>query len=167
MTEQTIDQSGRRTSEGQNVDVQILVDYLRDQSGEVTYAALSDVLGRDVRNGAWTVLASARRALQREGIVYGTIRKVGIKRLDDEEIVGTGRDALKKTRRASRRALNRLACADYDKLTNEGRIKHNTYVSMLGALNAITKEPQIRKIEAGVEDAQAKLPLAKTLEAFK
>lgn len=168
MTEHnTIDETGKRSDAGQNIDIQILSDFLRKQAGEVSYEAMSDILGRDVRNGAWAVLAGARRVLLREGIVFGTIRGVGIKCLTDEEIVGTGHAAIRKTRRATRRAINTLACADYDKLTNEARIKHNTYASLLGALNAVTKEPQVRKIEASVKSAQAKLPLAKTLDVFK
>lgn len=163
----TIDQSGRKTTEAWNLDVQLLADFLRDKSGLVSYPEISAVLGRDVQGAAWHVLAGARKSLERDGIVFGTVRGAGINRLTDDEIVGTGRDALSRIRRSSRRAINRLACADYGKLSNDGKVKHNTYASMLGALNQATKEPQIRKVEAAVTTAQAKLPLAKTLDAFK
>lgn len=162
-----IDETGRRTAGAQNIDVQILVDFLRGKTGLVKYSEMTTVLGRDVRGAAWTVLAAARRALEREGIVFGTVRGVGIKRLNDVEIIGTGRAALTRARRAMRRSINTVGCVDYDSLDDDSKVQHNTYLSIMSAINKVTHEPQIRRVQVAVQKAQAKLPLARTLDAFK
>lgn len=153
-----------------SVDRRMLTDRLRQVAvGEsITYKALSEVISRDVQGPAHGALAGARETLlKNDGIVFGTIRGEGLKRLDDSEIVKTGESAIRRVRRASRRAAQIIAIADYTKLPQEAKVQHNTHLSVLGMLATVTKSTAIKKIEGKVSQAQTALPLAATLEAFK
>ena len=73
-----------------SIDTQTVVDRLRaSEIGDlVTYASISEALGRDVTNGARSVLQSARRiVLNEDQMVFGVVTRVGLKRLSDVEIV--------------------------------------------------------------------------------
>ena len=135
---------------------------------EITWGALSEVIGRDVRGAAKGPLETARRRAQKESeIVVAAVRGVGLKRLDNAAIVTTGQSIFGTIGRAARRGVKRILCADFAELTNEQRIKHNSYVSGLGAVAHMAKPNQLKKLEGQVETASVKeLPLARTLEVF-
>ena len=137
-------------------------------SETASYEDLSEVIGRDVRNGARSNLGSAmRRALTNDGIVLASVRKVGVKRLDDPEIVSTGDAAISRIRRSTRRAARKLAATDFDRLGDADKISHNTFISILGALHDSTKPSSVERVRIEVKTAGQRLPLAKTLAAFQ
>lgn len=151
-------------------DTRLLYDQLKGLPfGEVLpYEAMTKLLGRDIRDEAHGNLQSARRMLlNHDGIVIGTVRKVGVKKLNDQEIVITGEDASKHVRRSARRALRRLAAVrDYEALPAESKISHNTFASALAAVVALAKPAGLKRIETEVRRTAAQLPLARTLAAF-
>ena len=152
-----------------SVDAQILIATLKDIAvGEVaTYQSLSATIKRNVQTDAYGAMTTARRALQRDHrMIFGTVRGVGLRRLNDGEIVDAGRSHITSMRRTSRRGLKKLACVDWDNLDNASRIKHNASASMLGAVNMITRESSIKKLEAKIEKTKEKLPIASTLALF-
>ncbi len=100
-------------------------------------------------------------------MLFGCVSKVGFKRLANAEILGTGQASVDRIRREARRGAKRLTCTDYDKLNREQQTEFNTKASVLGALHAVTTSGAMKKLAARTEEAQAKLPLAKTLEAFR
>ena len=154
-----------------SVDTMLVHDLLekKEVGDVVTYAELTKLIGRDIQNKARGCLNTAKRMLQREKrFVFGTIMTVGVKRLDDVQIVGTSESTLKKIRGESKRGARRLACVhDYDGLPNGEKIKHNAAVSMLGALSQATKPGSIKRIESKVAEANERLAIGSTLEAFK
>lgn len=135
----------------------------------VTYRQMSEEIGRDIQTEARGVLISARRITQRElGYIFGTIHGKGLQRLSDIEIVQTGAQTVVKIRHASRRGTERIAnVAMPENLPIESRIRMNCYLSMLAMVNSISQEKRLKKLEERVALAEARLPLEKTLDAFK
>lgn len=152
------------------IDTQTVIDRLEKTApGElVTYKELSELIGRDIADGARHVLQSAKRALQKHRqMVFAAVTKQGVRRLDDAGIVDTGTAAVKRIGRAARHAGVTLACADFDKLDDGRRVKHNAVLSYFGVVEAISKKGAIAKIETRVAKTQQRLPLMKTLDAFR
>lgn len=156
-----------------SVDARLLHQRLKTVGiGEtVSWGDLAKIIGRDVTagNGGYSALTTARRrALMDDGMVFDAVLKVGLKRLSDQDIVATGQATVDKVRRAARKGNRRLlSIQDFDALPNEMKVKHNAYVSLLGAVVAISTDKKVHQLEQHVENARAALPLAKTLEVFR
>ena len=153
-----------------SVDAQLLARHLEKvQVGEVIeYAALNKIINANVQNGARSILAAARKkVLNDERIVFDVIMGKGLKRLNDSEIIGTGTCALARIRRTSRRAVKKLACAEYDKLPTGEQTKFNAVASMLGALNQAAKDSNLRSLETKVAEARSQISFNATLDLFK
>lgn len=160
----------KRTIPEISVDARLMLERIRKMgTGEVVSdAEFGELIGRDLMNGGYGPFMTARnRALRDYGIVLGRVRKTGYRRLSDAEIVSTGQATVDRVRRSARRAFVRMTCAEYDKLSDESKVQHNTYASVFAALVSVTKASAVKRIEKQVEKAQKELPLAATLEAFK
>lgn len=153
-----------------SVDAQILIERLKKASkGElIPYSELSKLIGGDVTAKERSILTRARhRVLKDDRIVFACVTGQGVKRLEDVDHIGIGQQATSKVRRLSRRAAEKMMCANYDSLDNEQRVEYNTQLSVLGALSMVTKSDKVKLISAEVQKSNEKLPLSKTLEAFK
>jgi len=154
-----------------SVDGHRLAEILRQTpvDGLVSYADLSTSIKRNVQKEGRSALSSARRQMQREAaMVFEPVRNVGMKRLNDCDIVRTSQSSIKHINRTARRGVTRLACvSNYAGLSREEMIRHNTAMSLLGMFHEITKVKNVKQIEAVVAVAQRTLPLAQTLEAFR
>jgi hypothetical protein len=135
----------------------------------VPYSELEELVGRSVRDkGAWILSSARRRAFTQNSMLFGTISKVGVKRLNDQEIVDTAGAAITRIHKASLRAARNLtAIRDFESLDTTYKTKHNTGASALALLNHITKEGQLKKLEEKVSKSLRTLPLQKTLDAFR
>jgi hypothetical protein len=134
----------------------------------VPYTELSGIIGRDVQSTARHVLNSAINRGLANGAVFATVFNVGIKRLADVEIVATGDSAAVKMRRLARRAVRKLSLVkDFSAMPRQIQVRHNTLVSVMGAVAHFSKESAIKKVEAKVAESSQALPLGKTLEVFK
>lgn len=152
-----------------SVETRLLLQRLEKAAvGEtVSYAELTNLCGRDVQGPARGMLYSAMRATLSSGVVFATVRKTGVKRLADNEIVGVGEAAIPRIRRLARRSVRKLtAVQDFDAMPNEAKIRHNTMVSMLGAVAHVTGSKTVKEVQLRVAAAQNALPLRKTLAAF-
>lgn len=153
-----------------SIDTKMLAERLQKTSvgDTVTYEECSKIVSRDVTNGARHVLQAARRYCEAHyNMLFGCVHRVGLKRLNDSEIVDLGESTLKHVRRTSLKTARRIAqCADYEKLSEQKKIKHNTYASVLAMLGTALTEKRIAKIEERVKDTQRALPLAQTLKAI-
>jgi len=134
----------------------------------ITYPDLSQTINRDVQSVAYGNLHTARRMAQKDNqITFGTVRGVGLKRLSQEETVSTSEHFIKRIRRTARNGIRQVSSiSDFDAMPNEARVKHNTAMSVLGAMYAFTKPGSIKRIENRVQQVQKELPIGKTLEAF-
>lgn len=153
-----------------NIDTKTILERLRKaEPGElVTYAELSEIIGRDVRATARGCLTSAMRGALREGLVFSSVKNEGVRLLPDDGIAGVGLAAVKHIGRAARRAGKKLACVrDFDAMPNAAKVQHNMGMSVLGAIVHSTSAPSMKRVEATVEKAQTQLPIAKTLDIFR
>ena len=153
-----------------SIDTRQLYERLKQASvGEtVTYQELSEIVGRDVRGRAYSNLLSARRrCMRQDAIVFGTVQKVGLQRLDDGGVVGTAEGAMSRIRRQARRAGITLSCVrDFDALPIEAQTKHNAAMSLLAVVSRITQNSAMKQLEKHVGETKKELPLTKTLEFF-
>lgn len=154
-----------------SVDTQILVKLIKtrkDAGAEtITHEELSEAIKRDVQNEAYGNLNSARNIVQREHqIVLTSIRGVGYKLARNPEIIAIGSHVVTRIRRTARRGLRSMACADYDAMNNQDRIKYNAAISHVGALAAVATSRQASVIEDRVKRDAEKLPVAETLSLF-
>ena len=129
---------------------------------EVSYHELSAAIGRDVQTIARAAMERARYRLERdERRVFGVMFGIGLRRLDDREIVATSDRARAHIRRTSRRAARTVLCSDYAALTREDQTKHNTALSVFGILEQLAHDRSYRRIEQGVKKSGSVLTDAK------
>jgi hypothetical protein len=163
--------NGKKTIGQISVDTQIVLKrLLLAMIGDViTYAELTQLIGRDIRNGAYGCLVTARRrALNDERFVFRAIPNIGLKRLNDSEIIDTHQPAIAHIRSTMRKSAKELVSVqNFDSLPNEKKIQHNTALSVFGVLQEFTRPKTIASIESKVSEAQARLPVGRMLELFK
>ncbi len=127
----------------------------------LTYEDMSEALGRDVLQDR-SIIATARAIVQRENqFVFDTVYKVGIKRLNDVEIVSLGDQALSKVRRISRKTSQKITCVAYDAMPREAQVRHNTALSMFGVLVELASSKSFTKLEKHVAAVGTELPIGK------
>lgn len=152
-----------------SVDASVLMNRLRKlEKGEtVSYKELSELIKADVQNKARGYLYTARnRLLQDERMVFEAVHGHGLKRMGDADIISVGEAASHRVHNLARRAAKKLACADFEKLTREEKIELNTEMSLLGAINLMTKPSKIAALKEAVGKAEDKLSLGRTLSLF-
>lgn len=151
------------------VDTELLHKELRKaEIGEVvTYEKLSAVIGRDVRTCRHLLYSARRKATREEGFLFEAVTDVGLKRLDNVGIIGTGKDKIKRIRGLARRGLRNLSLVQESRLSHEQRTDYLFTSSMLGALEGTTKPGAQRALRATVDENQEKLAMAKALEVFQ
>lgn len=153
-----------------SIDAQVLIARLKKLSkGDfIPYSELNTLVSGDVQDGDASALHRARhRLLKDDRMVFEVVRGKGLKRIEDGDSIGIGESATRRTRRLSRRAAEKMMCADYDKLTKEQKAEYNCYLSVLGALCMVTKTDKVKAIRDAAYASEDKLPLNKTLELFK
>lgn len=132
----------------------------------ISYAKLTEAVGEDIQTDARHYLYSAMRAVQADGLAFGTIRGEGIKRLTADEIPAIGDAALLHIRRSSKRARKRMRVADgMNDMSNESRVKINATASLLGAIEHFSTGKAATK--AAVAATHGPVPPMKLLEALK
>jgi len=154
-----------------SIETRMLIDRLKTaQIGEtITYATLSNIIGREVQDDARHLLVSAQKACLRDHIVFASVRKIGVKRLADTEIVGIGEAMLPKIKRAAKRGIVKMtSVADFSALPDAAKLRHNAVISMLGVVAHVAGPRRLQKITDEVTKAAgSQLPPAKLLEAFR
>lgn len=161
----------RPTNFEMSSETRILVGRLRAiKPGETaTYAALSQGMNIDLQAEGRNRLESAKRALIRENIVFGTVARVGVKRLTGKELPSIGAEAAERIRGKARRSIRAmLAGAAGTEVGNEDRIAINAHASLLGAIAFASSEKSVAKIADRVRQNQSlELVAAATLDALR
>lgn len=134
----------------------------------ISYAALETLTRREIQGKDRYVLSTAIRACLRDGIAFGTVRKIGMKRLADAEVVTDASSAIPRIRRLARNASRKMvAISDFDSLPNEAKVRHNAVLSIFGVITQMATERSVARIEKKVAKANQTLAMAATLDAFK
>jgi len=150
-------------------DTKILESVLEGASvGDlVTYEELSKAIGRDVRKFAQPSLCSARRGLlNAKRIVFGCETGVGLKRLNDEEIVHSSESDRRRMKRAATRAIKKLAVVNFEGLSEELKRQHVVASAQLGAIEMFSGKNATKKIESKVDGSKTTLAIGETLQMF-
>lgn len=132
----------------------------------VTYERMSEIVGAPIRNNPTALRTALRRALRDHDAVFGCVRGVGYKRLDDLEIVKEGTADADRIRRAANRSLERQFKVDFGKLPASEQARFSAQTAVLGAVRMMTKAASIAKVEAKVGPGRPDLPTAETLRLF-
>lgn len=131
----------------------------------VTYEEMSEAIGRDVRRFARPALYTALRQQVRESRVFESVPNEGYKRLTDEQVVATqAANGLSRISRTARRTAQRVQAVNFDGLSNQSKIAHNTQLSMLGAVAQMTKPSVLLAVEQSVKQRGDCLPVGETLK---
>src|SRR6266567_3800615 len=127
----------------------------------VNYDSLSDIIGENIVR-CRHYLRSAIKALYDEGVPFGTVRGLGVKRLTSEEIPDIGDHAVVRIRRGSRLARKRMSVINaMNDVANETRVRVNTAASLLGILEHFSQNKSRQKIEAEVQKGTSPIPPGK------
>lgn len=154
------------------LDTRLLAERLRALrvDEEVTYAELSQLIGRNVQHEARGILRTARHHVEREDrIVTECVRNQSVKRLADAVIVNTiGTAARQRIRRTAQRAIRKLVAVDFPALPNDLKVKQNAELSQLGAIRAFGQNRATQRIADRVQEEGkgSALAVSKTLAMF-
>jgi len=130
-----------------------------------TYAALTEAVGRDIQKHRY-LLDTALQRLLRKRKVFGCIKETGYQRLSDSEIVSYSFNAFRRIRRIARKNAVRLSAVEFERLSNEERVRHNLQISALGAIAHAATPGNLTKLTQACSNSQSMqgLPTAHVLK---
>lgn len=133
----------------------------------ITYEELSKAIGRDVRQFALPSLRSARQGVQNsKQIVFGVEVNVGLRRLNDDQIVDSTEQDRSRMKRAANRAIKKLTVVDFDGLNAEKKRQHVVASAQIGAIAMFASKSTTKKISSKVDDSKTTLAIGETLKMF-
>lgn len=134
----------------------------------VTYRELSVIAGGDVQLGKHYMLRAARKSCLAEGVVFGTVRGVGVRLLQGAEIITEVEGIPAKVRRIVKIGSRKVAAiTDRASLTPDQMTKLDTMTCNLGALALVTKASSIRQVEQAVRETKSAPPSEEILALFQ
>ncbi len=123
----------------------------------IDYARLTRSIGRDVQSAARSALTSARHVVMREErMVFDVVRGIGLKRLNDVEIVDSGDKDRASIHRRARKAARKVTCVEYDSLPKEKQVKHNATLAVLGVMAELSTAKGLARVEGQVVESGSK-----------
>ena len=158
-----------RSNFERGIETQSMIDKIGDVEvgAIITYNEMSEILGFDIQKNRGPLMSARDIVFRENGVVFETIRNIGIKRAEDAAIVDAATGDVRRMQRFTRKRVKMLQCVDFNQLKAEGKIKHNTAMSIYGVLGYITKRTQVKRLESKINVLQQILPVNKTLEYFK
>lgn len=134
----------------------------------ITYDELSTLIRRNAqKEGRGCLITAMRRLLMDKQIYFATVRGIGVKRCNDSQKVEESHSYVQRVRRTARKGAKIAASVhEFDKLPRDVQTRHNTLLSLYGAITQFSSQGKMKALESKVADAQAKLPLKATLEAI-
>lgn len=117
----------------------------------VSYDELSQIIGRSIQKHNTFLNSARKKALSHDMMVFDVVRGDGIKRVNDSEKIAIGSNSIKRSRRILNKGLRTIASIDnYDALTKEDQVKHNTAASIIGSLLVASNKKNIKAVEETV-----------------
>lgn len=147
----------------QSIETRKLIDRMMTMAcGDVLeYSEIEEITGRKLNRVRGSLGSARATLLKTDRMVFGTITRVGIKRLADSEIVDSSASSEKRIGRISRKELKRLACAEYSSLPSDKKISHNARMTIFAMTSELSSSSAARKIESAVRDSGSAIPSAK------
>lgn len=152
-------------------DVEACADFLRENKDRdlISYAALAEATGReDIAGKSRHILASARRILEREGILFVVETGVGLKRASDAQVATLATsEPIIKTRRIAKKAKKRQSAVNVQNLTGEQRMAFWIGSAILGAIDQAASRAFKNRVTAAADKADGAIPMKQTLDLFR
>lgn len=158
----------RQTIAELSIDTRLIIERLDKAAiGDVvSYSELSGIIGRDIST-AYHLTRTARKKLLASKKYFEPVPGVGFKRCNDSEKVASGGTYITKSRRACKRGATITTSVDnYDTMSKDDQIRHNSQLSLMLTIRAMSTPSKLKAIESRVEDAQQSLTMKKTLDAI-
>lgn len=134
------------------------------ERGEViTYNRLSKACGRDIRKFR-SGLDSARDRLLEIGIVFQTVRGVGLRRMEPAEHVRDAQATVIGVRRKAQKGLKRAAAAQVDEMTSAQRIEHAAMSTALGSAAKTTRYATLQRNRQDAIDSANSVAIPSNLQ---
>jgi hypothetical protein len=144
-----------------------LYDLLKSAAPQqtVTYEQMKKVCGLDVRGKYRNLLyAVLKRLEQEQAVSFDVVRGVGYVCLANDEIVRSSTGKVRRIGRASRRIQNRLAVAEYTKLSRAAQVEYTATMAIAHFISEGTKAKTRKSLEAAAGKTKGPvLPLTDTL----
>lgn len=130
-----------------------LVELLRgvDEGEMILYPDISATAGGDVQGPSYRYLASARRIVAKEGLVFLTVRNEGLRRATPSGALEESERRRGHIRRAARREGDRLARIEYERLTAVEQRKHTALGAAYALVAAAATKRALNKLEGRAE----------------
>lgn len=155
-------------------DSQILYHHLKDCATNapdevISYSALSKAIQRDVQKEARALLNTARRMAEADdGLVFATVRSVGLKLVPQDELHKIAAGYRKRAGNQARKGLKALRAVDLSKLDEETRLRTVAESTVLQVQAHAAKPATVKKLQAKIIAGQDLIPLLQaTVEMFK
>lgn len=152
-----------------SADTRLVLQRLREVTvGElVTYRELGAAISKDL-SGASGCLHRAREKLVRnEQIVFSVVRNVGLRRLNDRDIVAATAGDVGAIRRHAKRAVRKVtSISDFAALPSADQLRHTAALSIFAAVAEVSSEKGLKRVEKAAQGRSGELPIAQTLSAF-
>jgi hypothetical protein len=158
-----------RTIGRASVEAQELFKFLQATTvGQlITYTELDEAAKTSVQAHP-NILQTARRMMEREHrATFGTVRGIGIKRLGDEEIPDEASASIKRARNIARKGRRVLACANYEKLSAEARVRHTVTGTILGFMEQAGKRKTLNLAEQSARVSNGDMKIGAIENLFK
>lgn len=134
----------------------------------LTYATIREKIGVDVQGKYRGLLRTAIKNAEREvNRLFGTVHKIGVKRLQPGQSSGELTKAREHMRHTAKRAFRRSECVETKGLTNDERTALNCERTILHFVAEATTEKRMQKIASVVQSIGDAVSFANTLEHFK
>lgn len=137
------------------------------QVGEtVTFDALSDAIGRGIRQSMYLFYAAAKDLNGEIGAVFASVRGVGYKRLPGDALASVGETARRRIRRSAKGATRTItnAARRANDLSPEQTRRINAELSVLGLAAHVAGSGFVKQVEETKPDAP--MPTAHVARAF-
>lgn len=161
----------QRTIPEQSIETQLLRRRFGElkPGEEVSFEQLEELTGIKNRLVLYQRVATAKKTCRSEdSMVIVNVRGKGYRRLKNDEVGGHSDAARKRVRRIHRGERLNLSTVILEELTPTQQIAHIAKASYHAMGEATARERAMDKLVTAVEaDGKGRLPLAKTLEAFK
>lgn len=159
----------RQTIGEMKLETQQLLKLLLSLSDDetLTYDRIRSEIGIDVQNGHRGCLRTAIKNAERQtNRLFGTVVKIGVKRLLPGHSCGELTKSREHIRRTARRAFSRSANVEFDKLTKDERAQLNLERTALHFVAESSTDKTMKKLETAVSLSGDALTFQKTLEHF-
>lgn len=138
------------------------------ENGVWTYAAMSELLRREMAGNDSALQTALQRLARDHAIEFKNIRTEGYLRLDDRGIAGMASPDRQAVRSRVKKGIRRSSnIRDWNDLDEPLKREVDAHRSVLAVMRHILKPASINKVRAEVQKAHDEIDLDKTLDLFR